>query len=1137
MTTSADIDRAASAVHPDPSPGQKMTGNYRKGHVTLHGLNIAIENPRGSERKGVGKDGEEWSVRMPSHYGYLKGTQGADGDHVDTYIGPHVKSPKAFVVDQIDPDSKDFDETKVMIGYANRNQATKHYTKSFSDDRGPERIGHMAEMDVGELKDWLRNGETTKPVGYRKGGVVGYADGGSAPGIFDQAQQQYPILKKHDIQYRENFGGDQSGNMLESWPPGETGTPDRPRPQEFNSDKLGVEVFDPKTRPIDVLGDVVSHHLVEADPKIRGYYDGFVNSLEPWQHERLQEQYQHAKENEGEARPFEDWKQSSGLPAYFRGYPFQQWSKSEDMYTPSQMKKLDRMMGYLKEPGPQSQPASGLTGWADSNDEADGVAAAQAAREAWADRTRKSVTKGFASGGAVDDWIVPGAAAPAAGAADDWTVPDASTAPDKPASPGFLSNMASAVTDIPHKIYEAGSQAVSGINEAFNPYSETQKAATIRKMERAKTNPFGGFGEDLESLKSTGSGLLSAPALALSPVTGAARSVIGHTVDALDPLTPEQTEKARKMGAHLPGGDEVADLSLSALAPGRGGIRPPVAVPPRPVGNGPLGVTLSEGQATGELPLIQREQAALRGQTGARSQAAAQEFRDQQAGQVAQAGEDVSRSMDPFGARVAETPQAAAEIAADTVRREAVTRKAGVTAAYNEAKALPGEIHADVFRDMGQSIKSDLSGRTDPIIIDELTPRASKAIDYIDGRIDQLKILNKADPNAPPIPDDILGVTLKGVDQWRKHLGALKNDAFSSGNATDGRAIQGVMKAFDDRLADAINSGAFRGDPRAVQAWNDARAAHADYKSTFGAQSKDPVGRVVEKVLGNRTNEASTPNAVADFLYGTTGINPSDLNLGVTNRFKKILGEQSPEWSGVKQGLFSRIVEPGGDLAAWGPKKVADRITKFLDVDGREMANSVYSTPERQMMRDYADLLRRLEVPQAGANWSNTGTAKVFQKIANHLGSGIGLILGSAGGHAVGLPWGVGEGLGLATAKGSKMLADRREAAVISRQMPILANQMRAWARAVDRANRANTPLSTRALNGAAINLNSTLNKLGTSLPNMVLQLPSTAGAEADQQQVPRPPAEHQDGGKIQNQQEFARGGHVRPAWHQARFG
>jgi hypothetical protein len=139
--------------------------------------------------------------------------------------------------------------------------------------------------------------------------------------------------------------------MLESWSPGmKDSIPGVDRPKEFGDDKFGVEVYDPKTKPLDILGDVVSHHLVDKDPKIKGIYGDFKNSIEPWQDDILKEQYEYAKAHEHgpETDTFEKWKDISGLPAYFRGHPFQQWDDSEKMYTPDQIKNLNGMMDYLR---------------------------------------------------------------------------------------------------------------------------------------------------------------------------------------------------------------------------------------------------------------------------------------------------------------------------------------------------------------------------------------------------------------------------------------------------------------------------------------------------------------------------------------------------------------------------------------------------------------------------------------------------------------------------------------------------------------------------------------------------------------------------------------------------------------------
>jgi len=152
------------AVNHEPTDGQKKAGNYKKRHIIVHGLDISIENEKGSIRSGKDKGGKPWSVKMPAPYGYIRSSEGADGDHVDCYIGPHVKSPNIWVVNQIDADSKRWDEHKCFIGFASEAQVRRVYAAAFSDGKGHRRIGSIRKMSVDEFKNWLKEGNTTKPV-------------------------------------------------------------------------------------------------------------------------------------------------------------------------------------------------------------------------------------------------------------------------------------------------------------------------------------------------------------------------------------------------------------------------------------------------------------------------------------------------------------------------------------------------------------------------------------------------------------------------------------------------------------------------------------------------------------------------------------------------------------------------------------------------------------------------------------------------------------------------------------------------------------------------------------------------------------------------------------------------------------
>lgn len=148
-----------------PTEAQAAAGNYRKDHLTWNGLGIAIETNKGGVRSGTGPDGTKWSVTMPADYGYLKRTEGADGDHVDVYMGEHPESQRVFVVDQVHADAGHFDEHKCMLGFDSEAVALRAYHAAFDAGRGHDRVGAVTELSVDEFLEWLEHGDTLKPVG------------------------------------------------------------------------------------------------------------------------------------------------------------------------------------------------------------------------------------------------------------------------------------------------------------------------------------------------------------------------------------------------------------------------------------------------------------------------------------------------------------------------------------------------------------------------------------------------------------------------------------------------------------------------------------------------------------------------------------------------------------------------------------------------------------------------------------------------------------------------------------------------------------------------------------------------------------------------------------------------------------
>lgn len=144
-----------------PTQAQCEANSYKVGRFVLHGLKLCIEQPRGSVREGVGPDGKAWrSVMLGGHYGYLQGTQGADGDAVDCFVGSYVDSKRVFVINQAQ--GGQFDEHKVMLCYPDQATAQAAYLSCY--ERGWQGLQSIHSLSLSQLAWWLKYADTRKPL-------------------------------------------------------------------------------------------------------------------------------------------------------------------------------------------------------------------------------------------------------------------------------------------------------------------------------------------------------------------------------------------------------------------------------------------------------------------------------------------------------------------------------------------------------------------------------------------------------------------------------------------------------------------------------------------------------------------------------------------------------------------------------------------------------------------------------------------------------------------------------------------------------------------------------------------------------------------------------------------------------------
>lgn len=166
QTVGEKIAQEEAKVEQNPTEAQKEAGNYKKGHVKIDGYDVTIENPKGSVRSGVDRNGQEWSVTMNNTYGYIRGTEGVDGDHIDVFLSDDPTQGDVYVIDQVNEDGS-FDEHKVMYGFKSALAAKRAYLANYSPDwKG---LGTITKVSKEEFKKWINSSHRkTKPFAEYK---------------------------------------------------------------------------------------------------------------------------------------------------------------------------------------------------------------------------------------------------------------------------------------------------------------------------------------------------------------------------------------------------------------------------------------------------------------------------------------------------------------------------------------------------------------------------------------------------------------------------------------------------------------------------------------------------------------------------------------------------------------------------------------------------------------------------------------------------------------------------------------------------------------------------------------------------------------------------------------------------------
>ena len=190
------VAKAEEETDTNPTEAQKEAGNYKKGHVRIGQFDITVENPKGSVRRGTDANGKAWEQTMRNTYGYIRGTEGVDGDHIDVFLTNDIdgwSGRRVYIVDQYNEDGT-FDEHKVMLGFNDEAEAQDAYLSNYEKGWEYKHKLVMSSVNLPDFEKWINSSHRkTKPFAeYKSVNKENVANEPNAPEAgFEIAPAQY----------------------------------------------------------------------------------------------------------------------------------------------------------------------------------------------------------------------------------------------------------------------------------------------------------------------------------------------------------------------------------------------------------------------------------------------------------------------------------------------------------------------------------------------------------------------------------------------------------------------------------------------------------------------------------------------------------------------------------------------------------------------------------------------------------------------------------------------------------------------------------------------------------------------------------------------------------------------------------
>lgn len=556
-------------------------------------------------------------------------------------------------------------------------------------------------------------------------------------------------------------------------------------------------------------------------------------------------------------------------------------------------------------------------------------------------------------------------------------------------------NWSDAITDIPSEIGRTAMENVDAIRKGLGPSGQGERGI-------------------VENFLNVGKGVLAVPGLALSPITGTARSLIGHTManaehkvgEVIAPAIAAKDDPQRMYetargdvdtalaGAASRGGPRVAATAAPAApnevvaaadrlaASGR-----PVEVP-QAIASDSM-VAQRTGQAIRNMPVIgdaiPKATARLTGQLEEATGGVASEFgggsgpnvahkigdtlssqaqSEAQAAKSAAAQSDAAvlgqweNSVSATGKGIAGIEQSALQRARQSLgdmspqdmgetliarlRQGEQEARATKDRLYGVAEASDGAISAEAVPAVRPRIAQSLTdaGRE---IDANLTPASSRMMTEIDRF--------SRGGNADVTHGATYPRSMQEIEQTRKRLNGFSQAAT---NDADRAASRMIVREYDNWISDSFDNALFSGSDAALNAYREARAANRSWRERFGFNERDDADRVVNRIV---TGEV-TPQEAANYVVGATKVGSKGVSSRLLTRIAEATGGDPDAMNAIRAGVFNRLSQSTEGVAPKTSAKVADDIGEFFNGSGRDVANRLFSQPQRDIAIAYADTLR-----------------------------------------------------------------------------------------------------------------------------------------------------------------------------------